>query len=128
MEHEHDKITADGALSFLLHQDNLMWSRLQTMQAVQLAGLAGAYTVRSTVPAAIAILVVSALLTLLMFGLRRRDELILAEFQRSTLSMTWRAPRKWYAPLTGRETTWALLAILLTVDVFAGYTIMRGIT
>jgi len=120
MNTDNDDMTLDGALSFILHQDNMMWSRIQTMEAVQLAGLAAAYAVRCQPALSIAIVSLAAVLTLLVFCLLRRDAMIQTELLAKFPKLGWSAPRKWDAPLKGREVTWIFLAILLTADIFIG--------
>ena len=116
-------LSPDATLSCILHQDGLMWSRIQTMQVVQLAGLAAAYAVHTKPWLSFLIVSITALITLLVFGLLRRDWLILIKFSHGFPELDWSVPRKWYAPLTGRETTWALLTILIAADALMGFAI-----
>jgi hypothetical protein len=120
MNTDDNSMTSEGALSFILHQDNLMWSRIQTIEAVQLAGLAASYTVRSQPLLAITTASLTALLTLLVFCLLRRDAMIQTELLVKFPQFEWSAPRKWDAPLKGREVTWLVLVILLTADILIG--------
>jgi hypothetical protein len=114
------EMTRDNAVSFILHQDKLMWSRIQTMQAIQLAGLASAYAIRSQPIFSIAIVTLTGVLTLLVFCLLRRDAMIQYKFVRTFPELDWSAPRRWHAPLKGREVAWVLLLLLLACDIFLG--------
>jgi hypothetical protein len=120
MNTKDPEMTPNEALSFILHQDNLMWSRLQTMQAVQLAGLAAAYALRCQASLSVAIVSLTALLTLLAFCLLRRDFVIQERILDRFPQFEWSASRRVHAPLKGREGAWAILALLLAADVYLG--------
>lgn len=59
--------SSSDLFSFYLHQDNLMWNRLQTMGVVQISALGSAYGVRSTSLLSLCILVLGFILTVLVF-------------------------------------------------------------
>jgi|GEM_PF-1623186 len=111
------------ALSFILHQDNLMWSRIQIMHAVQFAGLAAAYAVDDKAAVSIAILIVTATLTLLAFCLLRRDRIIQGELLDLHPQFGWSSPRKWHTPLKGSEVAWAYVVLLLAADACLGFAV-----
>jgi hypothetical protein len=125
MGSEEQGLSQDRAFALFIHQNGLMWSRTQTMQAVQLAGLAGAYGVRTKPLLALAILLLTVLLTLLVFGLLRRDMLLRHHFESYVPGLRWDIPRRWYAPLKGSETTWAFLLILLALDGVMGAAVLN---
>ena len=83
------------ALAFILHQDKLMWGRVQTIALVQLAGLGAAYAVRDVRWLSVSALVLCAVLTFLIHGLLRVDEAqrrkIHAKYVRG---LNWRTPRR----------------------------------
>ena len=120
------ELSQDQALSFVLHQDNLMWSRIQTMQAVQLAGLGGCYALRDTVWLAISILFLGAMLTVLVFCILKRDQLIRDKLLPAS-KLDWRVPLTWYAPITGTQVTWMILIVLLLADMVLGFSVVGGI-
>lgn len=101
-----------------------MWSRIQTMQGVQLAGLAATYALRSVPIASLAVLGTTILLTCLVFGLLKRDALVQTQFLHVAPGLNWAVPRRWYAPLTGRETTWVLLVLLMLLDLGMGVVVI----
>ena len=113
-------------LLFFLHQDNLMWSRLQTMGVVQIGAISSAYALRSTRWLSLSILFLGTVLTLLIFFLMKRDELMRMRIEEQLEALDYRVYRKWYAPIKGREATWVFIIVLLSVDVILG--ILVGFT
>jgi len=104
-------------VSFFLHQDNLMWNRLQTMGVVQIAALGSAYGLRSTRWLSVSILVLAIVLTLLIFFLLKRDELMRMKIEDQIEQFDYSVSREWYAPIKGREATWIITIGLLAADI-----------
>ena len=68
----NDKQKSKDAYS--IHQDNLVWSRSQTLIAIQGGALAGAFSLRSHLELAWPWLILGAVLTLLLWGIAERDQ------------------------------------------------------
>ncbi len=107
-------------LLFFLHQDNLMWSRLQTMGVIQIGAISSAYALRSTRWLSLSILFFGIVLTLLLFFLMKRDELMRTRIEEQLGALDYRVFRKWYAPIKGSEAAWIIIISLLAVDVILG--------
>lgn len=63
-------------MNYYIHQNGLMWNRLQFLVAVQAAVLTGAYTMRSQAGLPVALLVLGFLLSLAVLLMMKRDEQI----------------------------------------------------
>ena len=120
-------LSPENAMSFILHQDNLMWSRIQTMAVIQVAAVGAAYALRPTPSLSIGVLILALVLTFLVFGLLRRDELQRSKVHETLEALNWSVPRSWYSPLRGGETTWVIFFLLVGVDVLLGILILSGI-
>ncbi|KPK95563.1 hypothetical protein AMJ80_04855 [bacterium SM23_31] len=107
-------------LSFVLHQDNLMWNRLQTMGVVQIGALGAAYGLRPICWLSISVLVLAFVLTILFFFLIKRDELMRTKIENQLSQFSYHVPRVWYAPIKGREETWIITIGLLATDIIIG--------
>ena len=110
--------------SFFLHQDNLMWNRLQTLGVVQIGALSSAYGLRTTRWLSLCTLVLGFFLTLLIFFLLKRDELIRMKIEKQHDQLEYSVPRVWYAPIKGREATWIIVGGLLAADVILGVAVV----
>jgi len=126
MNHDDSRLSPDNMMSFILHQDNLMWSRIQTIAFVQLAALSAAYSVRSQRWLATSLIGLGLFLTFLLFGLLRRDEMQRSKIHDQFPALKWTVGRKWYSPLTGRETTWVFLVTLLITDLLMGLSVYKA--
>jgi len=63
-----------AVLSYYAHQNQLLWSRLQTAAAIQAASIGGAYALRIELCyASVVVLVLGAFLTVLLWLVMRRD-------------------------------------------------------
>lgn len=103
--------------SLFLHQDNLLWNRLQTIGVIQIGTLSAAYTLRSSSRClSLCVLSFGILLTLLIFFLLKRDELIRRDIESRFGNIFYNVPKKWYA-LPGSKATWVLIIILLIADI-----------
>jgi hypothetical protein len=114
------------AFTFVLHQDNLLWSRLQTMQAIQVASLAAGYSLAAQKTLALGVVLLGSFLTVLLFGLLKRDELIRDQVMKDYLILDWSAKPRWFAPLRGGTTAWVLLGVLLFADGLLATEVARG--
>jgi len=110
-------------MSFFLHQDNLFWSRLQTLGIIQISVLGSSFGLKSCKIISLLILILGIILSLLLFFLLKRDELIKDELS-NELNLDYGVNRRWYAPLKGREITWFLITILLAADFAFGFYII----
>jgi hypothetical protein len=63
-------------MAYYIHQNQLMWSRVQILIAIQAGVLGGAYTLRKLVVIDVVMLVFGALLTVFLLFMMRRDEQI----------------------------------------------------
>ena len=103
-------------MAFFLHQDNLMWNRLQTMGVIQIGTLSAAYGLKSNRVFSACILALGVILTLCVFFLLKRDEVVRMRLEEQLDSLDYNVDRKWYAPLKGREIAWILLAAIILSD------------
>lgn len=115
-----ERISELDWFSFFLHQDNMQWSRLQTLGTVQVAALGGAYLVREDRLVAIAAILIGFVLSVLVFLLFKRDEQYRLKVEEKLEALNITVPRKWYAPLTGREIAWLVFGILFLADLCLG--------
>jgi hypothetical protein len=112
-----NSLSSSEMLSFFLHQDNLMWNRLQTIGVIQIAILSSAYGLRSVKWLSLSILLLGIVLTLIVFFLLKRDELIREKIDKKLGEMDYYVPRKWFAFIKGREATWIITILLLVADI-----------
>ena len=94
-----------------------MWNRLQTIGVVQIGALSSAYALRPERWLSLSILFLGVVMTLLIFFLMKRDELVRMRIEEQLGKLDYDVPRMWYAPIKGREATWILTISLLAVDV-----------
>jgi len=98
---------------FALHQDNLYWSRMQLLIAVQGAVLAGTHHLRQEIAIAIALTMLGTILSLLiLMTMRRDDEMGSKAFDESAVPKT-EVGRIW---LKGRYFAYLAFALLLIAD------------
>ena len=103
---------------FSLHQDTLLWSRVQTLIAIQSGTLAGTYFLQSSNrPMAIVLMCLGIALTLLLFFIMLHDQI--ARDQASDDSgVPWtKWARRWYAPLSGGESMCLVYLLLVAADI-----------
>jgi len=110
--------------SFFIHQDDLMWNRLQTIGVIQIGALGSAFGLASTRWFSLSILVLGILLTLVTFFLLKRDELMRMKIEGQLKQFDYSVPRVWYAPLKGREATWIITISLLAADTMLGVAVI----
>lgn len=112
-------------MSYYLHQDHLMWSRIQTVIAVQAGSLGGAYTIRQDSPyIAVLLMVLGVILTVLLYFLLKRDEQIRDVIEKFMGSPFPLIPEpSWPALLRGRSIIRIVFTLLLFVDVGFAYSI-----
>jgi hypothetical protein len=129
------------AVAFYNHQDQLLWSRVQTWFAIQAAGIGVAYTVgHENLVVSLGALGLGLLFTVLIFFLTQRDQQIrdvnrklveeLAEKLGSAEKTesrfrVWCDP-KWPARLRGRHILWIAFATVLVADVIVGGIVLWG--
>ena len=111
-------------MAFFLHQDNLMWNRLQTMGVIQIGTLSAAYGLKSNQVFSICILALGVLLTLCVFFLLKRDEVVRMRLEEQLDGLDYAVDRKWYAPLKGREIAWILLVAIILSDFMLGVAVI----
>ena len=116
------QMSVGDQVSLYLHQDNLMWNRLQTIGVIQIAGLGAAYSLGSQKTLCFLVVAFVVALTLLVFFLLKRDELIRDKIEKQIPGLDYGVGRKWFAPLKGREVSWAILALLLAGDIIFALT------
>lgn len=124
--HQMDHLGNAEKLSFIMHQDNLMWSRLQTIAVIQIGALSAAYGLRKTEWLSLAILGFGLVLTPLTFFLLKRDELCRMKIEEQLPQLDWGVDRTWFAPLKGREATWIITGALIVADFFMCVIIVLG--
>ena len=125
MNNSSSKLPDNDTMSFILHQDNLMWNRLQTIGVIQIGALSAAYGVRNVTWLSLCILALGIILTILIFFLLKRDELQRMKIEKEFKKLDYhRVDRKWYAPLTGKEIAWILILTLLISDLVLGIAII----
>jgi hypothetical protein len=117
------KITPSEIVSYAIHQDNLMWSRLQTLGIVQVAALSGAYALRADTGLALSVLALGVVFTMLLLFLLKRDQLMRDKLEEQVPDLDYGVHRCWCAPLKGREVASLLFAGLFIVDIVLGVAI-----
>ena len=128
-----------AVLRHYLHQDAILWSRVQVLLAIQAGVLAGAVALRTNAFVAAAVLLLGAFFTLLLLLLGLKDELdrdinlplldalarrITAAAPFPDLALDLRTPirmasprRPWHVPLRGRTILRFSLILLMVLDV-----------
>lgn len=120
-------LSPSNLFSYFLHQDNLMWNRLQTIGVIQIGALGSAYGLASTQWLSLSILVLATILTLVIFFLLKRDELIRIKIEIHLGQFGDSVSRVWYAPLKGREAIWIITICLLAADIILGLAVILNL-
>ena len=120
MAEKFDEFKQSSLMSFFLHQDNLMWSRLQTIGVIQISVLSSSYALKSNCLISFFILLFGIILSVCVFFLFKRDEVIRMKIEKQINILEYHVDRLWYAPLKGREIIWIILISLITADVILG--------
>lgn len=113
---DEDRLPPKEILAFVIHEDRLKWSRLQALAAVQAGVLAASYAVRHDLWFATSIVVAGIILSVLLFFLMQRDQLIRDANIRLVSGIVTDPPRRWFAPLRGREILRIAFVVLVFVD------------
>ncbi|MBI1811645.1 MAG: hypothetical protein HY035_11565 [Nitrospirae bacterium] len=105
-------------IAFYLHQDRLMWSRVQTIVAVQGAVLGATYSLRKyDYFVWCGILALGVMLTVLIFFVMKRDQQVRDEIaEQIGNSFPLIPPPKWPA-LRGRFAIFLIVVILVGTDI-----------
>lgn len=127
------RLPTQAAMSYFIHEDALMWSRLQVLAVVQLATLSAAYynleSGKSTA-LPIIILVIGAVMTSLVFCLVKRSEAYRDAIKEEWLESKFRGfdvPLKGAAGLRGGEVAWIIFILALIIDVVFALEIRTGL-
>jgi len=105
-----------------IHQSNLLWSRLQTVSAIQVGAFTGWYFLKENDPCLAFLLVgLAFFLTLLVVGIVNRDVAYLDAFGES---IRRQVPKSW---ISGRGCAYGVLLLLLTSDIILGTATIRQI-
>ena len=126
MNNQSNKLSPSDVLSYCIHQDSLMWSRLQTIGVVQVGALSAAYALQCEKWLSLSIILLGIMLTLLVFFLLKRDELVRTANEKLLCGLNFTRPRRWYAPLKGREVAWIIVGVLLLSDAAFAYVVHIG--
>ena len=128
-----ESLKPEAAMSYFIHQDALMWSRLQVLAVVQLATLSATYYVlessKSTVLPVI-LLVIGAVMTILVFLLIKRSEAYRDRIKKQWLAKQFAGfdvPLKWPAVLRGGEVASVILILALIIDIVFGVETLTGL-
>lgn len=136
-----------AVLRHYLHQDAMLWSRVQLLIAIQAGVLGGSTALRSNSDLAASLLILGAFFTTLLLLLARKDELdrdvnvplldalgqrILAQMPLEGVVLDPKAPirltagkRPWHVPFRGRTILWLTIALLLVLDLALAYGYLR---
>jgi hypothetical protein len=113
-------------LSYFLHQNNLMWNRLQTVGVIQIGILGAGYKLRTIPPLAYITLCFGAILTFLVLLLFNRDNFYRERFRKELCPpLCWKAKKHKYA-LNGKWIARIMFGILIIADVALIMAISRG--
>lgn len=127
---QKNEITSSSIVSLIIHQDSLLWSRLQTMGVIQIGTISAAFGAKLNVPFSICILVFGLILTLCIFFLLQRDRLDRKKLEellgKQTEELIYSTNRRWYVPFQGDEMAWTILILLFIADIALGVAIIRG--
>ena len=90
------------------------------MGVVQIGALGSAYGLRNIIWLSLSVLGLAFVLTLLVFFLLKRDELMRRKMEKQHGQLSYHVPRVWYAPIKGHEATWFIMIVLLVADIIFG--------
>jgi hypothetical protein len=113
-------------LSYFLHQDNLMWNRLQTIGVIQIAVWSSAYAVRSNVWFSICILGFGLALTLIICLLMQRDDDYRRDIEKRLGTLNIDPPKRWCSFLRGESAAFIIYGMILAAYIALGILILRG--
>lgn len=98
--------------TFSIHQDNLVWSRTQTLIAIQGGVLAGAYAVQCSLLLAVPLLLLGIALTVILWIIVERDQ----DHRDRAFHLSGLRPTRPPAWITGRHLIRVALSLMLFAD------------
>ena len=102
-----------------MHQNQLIWNRLQTVGVIELATLSGAYTFIKHDSVYSAIIIIGTFLVLLVFNLSIRDTQYREQINRKIKDdFSLNLKRSWYAPLKGTCIMVLFYLTIIAINVF----------
>lgn len=124
------KLPPEQSLTAWLHQDRLMWSRLQTLMTVQAVALGSAFAIRETPFASGGAILTGVVLSLCMWWLRNRDrqdrDIQMKKIEETYDMSDWTLGRKGIFGLTGDKMFWVILWLFFIADGLVGVGVFRG--
>jgi len=116
-EHDNDVFVRQAKHDFSMHQDNLFWSRIETLIAVQGGILAGSYALgQENILLALPLVIAGAFITILLFSIAERDQLMRDQAFRESKVPPTEIVAQWHTPFRGRSLVRAVFIMLLIAD------------
>ena len=94
------------------------------MGVIQIGVLSAAYGLKSNQNFSICIIALGVLLTLCVFFLLKRDEIVRERLEDQLEGLDYGVGRRWYAPLKGREIAWIILVVIILSDLMLGVAVI----
>ena len=94
------------------------------MGVIQIGVLSAAYGLKSNQNFSICIIALGVLLTLCVFFLLKKDEIVRERLEDQLEGLDYGGGRRWYAPFKGREIAWIILVVIILSDLMLGVAVI----
>lgn len=109
---------------FSIHQDNLFWSRTQTLIGLQVATLGGTYALQATILLAVGLMLFGIALTVILWIIAERDQ----DHRDLAFAESGLPPTRLNNQGMGRLLIRIVFTILISADAFLLGWLLRGIS